>query len=189
LASIFNLYTDYEQFDRTAEVLTIIRTPALYFLNRTVMRSALYCVAGQWTNYDPRIGAVNQDRETFWKSQIEQMSEFNARYVYPRKYHAELEKISLYAKKNQIELVFLIFPTHVELQNRLQDFGLEGQYARFKQEISLLAPTYDYDYPNEVTANKDNFSDPYHCRHECVDEIIREVWSGHFKYGRQLSAR
>jgi hypothetical protein len=184
----FNLYTDYEQFDRTAEVLMIERCTACYFINRTVLRAALYGIAGQWMHYDPKIGMVSEDRETFWRNQIgPQTAAFYARYVYPRKYHAELERIARYAKENGVDLVFLIFPTHVELQNRVRDFGLEGEYARFKQDLSSLATTYDFDYPNELTANKNNFSDPYHCRHACVDEIIREVWSGHFKYGRPLS--
>jgi len=184
----FNLYTDYEQLDRTAEVLAIERAPALYFINRTVLKGAAFSVAGKWLNYDPRIGAVEEDRETFWKSQLGPLTEaFYIRYVYPRKYYGELEKISLYSRQHGVDLSFIIFPTHVELQNRVRDFGLEQQYASFKQDLGSLAPTYDYDYPNEMTANKDNFSDPYHCRHECTDEIIQEVWSGHLKYGRLLS--
>jgi hypothetical protein len=66
------------------------------------------------------------------------------------------------------------------------DFGLEGEYARFKQDLGALAPTYDFDIPSEVTLNKDNFSDPYHSRKPVIDEVIREIWSGTLKYGRLL---
>lgn len=183
----FNLYTDYEQLDRTAEVLTIESAPACYFINRTVLRAALYGVAGQWLHYDPKIGAIAVDRDAFWRFQIGPTTAgFYVRHVYPTKYHAKLLEIARSMKSRGEELVFVIFPTHVELQNRVKDFGLEDEYIRFKRDVGSLATTYDFDYPNELTANKDNFSDPYHCRHECVDEIVREVWSGNLKYGKRL---
>jgi hypothetical protein len=141
-------------------------------------------------HYDPRIGKVTEEPQAFWQHQLGPITAaFYTRHVYPKRYHAELEKIARYAKANSIELAFVIFPTHVELQNRVRDFGLEGEYIRFKREVSALAPTYDYDYSNEMTSDKDNFLDPYHCRQECVDRIIREVWSGHFIYGRPLTAK
>lgn len=186
----FNLYTDYEQFDRTAEVLAIDQAPELYFINRTVLKSALYGVAGQYWNYDPQIGVVKQDREAFWQNQLGPVTNaFYARYVYPRKYHAELQKIADYAKAHAVELAFIIFPTHVDLQERVGVFGLESEYTRFKRDVSSLATTYDFDYPNEMTANRDNFSDPYHCVHKVVDEIIHEVWGGQLKYGIRLLAQ
>jgi hypothetical protein len=184
----FNLYTDYEQLDRTAEVNTIESAPACYFINRTVLRAAVYGVAGQLFHYDPKIGAVTADRNTFWKLQLGPTTEgFYVRHVYPRRFHAKLEEIAQFVKRQGGEVVFVIFPTHVDLQNRVKDFGLEGEYARFKRDVGSLGTTYDFDYPNALTANADNFSDPYHCGHECVDEIIREIWSGDFKYARRLT--
>lgn len=184
----FNIYTDYDWLDRTAEVLAIDRTPALYFINRNVLQGATYGSIGQLMHYDPKIGAVTEDRETFWKEQLGPGTEaWYTRHVYPEKYHRELEKICRYAKDHGTELTFIIFPTHVELQRRVGDFHLEGEYARFKRDIASLGRTYDFDYWNDLTSDKNNFSDPYHCG-RCVDHIIREVWSGRLKYGKELSA-
>jgi hypothetical protein len=183
----FNLYTDYEQFDRTAEVLTIENTPACYFINRTVFQAAIYGTAARWMRYDPNLGVVTVDRDTFWRKALGPSTEsFYSRHTYPRRYHAKLMEIAQSVKTQGGDLVFVILPTHVDLQKRVKDFNLESEYDRFKRDLSSITTTYDFDYPNAVTANKDNFSDPYHCRHECVDEFTREIWSGDLKYGRRL---
>jgi hypothetical protein len=186
----FNLYTDYEDRDRTAEVLRIESAPACYFINQTVLTASLDGVLAQWLHIDPKIGAVRVDRDTFWRVQIGPTTAgFYTRHAYPRKYHAELEKIVQHVRVHGGEVAFIIFPTHTDLQNRVKDFGLDQEYDRFKHDLSALATTYDFDYPNELTSNRDNFSDPYHCKHECVDDVIREVWSGYVKYGKRLSER
>ncbi len=183
----FNLYTDYEQLDRTAEVLTIERAPASYFINRTVLKASLFGVAAQWGGYDPKIGAVTENRDSFWAFELGPTTDgFYSRHVYPRRYHQKLEEIAQYMKNQNAELTFIIFPTHVDLQKRVQAFHLEDEYARFKLDAGKLAITYDFDYPNELTQNRENFSDPYHCRSERLDQVIREVWSGNLKYARRL---
>jgi hypothetical protein len=183
----FNLYSDYEQFDRTAEVITIENAPACYFINRTVLQAAVYGTAAQWMGYDPNLGVVTVDRDTFWRKALGPSTEgFYSRHTYPRKYYAKLVEIAQFVKSQGGDVVFVIFPTHVDLQNRVKDFHLESEYDRFKRDLASITTTYDFDYPNEVTVDRDNFSDPYHCRHECMDEVVREIWSGDLKYGRRL---
>jgi hypothetical protein len=183
----FNLYTDYEQIDRTAEVLTIERDPLFYFINRTVLKAAMTGISAQLTNYDPKLGAVTVDQESFWRGMIDvETPRVCQRHIYPRKYHGELEKIGAYCKEHGIELVFVIFPTNVELPEKYMSLGMEAEYARYKGDLAAIAPTFDFDYPNDLTRDKANFSDPYHCKEECVDQVIREVWTGNLKYARLL---
>jgi hypothetical protein len=72
----------------------------------------------------------------------------------------------------------VIFPTHVELQNRVRDFHLEKENEKFKSDLAQMAVTFDFDYDNEVTKNKENFSDPYHFVEAIGDTLIKEIWSG-----------
>jgi hypothetical protein len=76
-----------------------------------------------------------------------------------------------------VRLTFIIFPTHVDLQRRISDFHLD-EYRRLKQALQAMAPTYDFDYANDMTGNRDNFSDPYHYNRAAGQEIVREVWGG-----------
>ena len=182
----FNLYTDYEQMDRTAEVLSMERSPLLYFINRTVLRASLTGIAGQVTGYDPKLGAVTTDKRAFWREMIDgETPRVCERHIYPTKYHAELRKIGTYCKENGIKLVFIIFPTHVELQQKYDSLGMGVEYSRYKTDLAAIAPTYDFDYPNAITLDEANFSDPYHCSH-CAAEVIREVWTGDLKYAKLL---
>lgn len=71
---------------------------------------------------------------------------------------------------------FIIFPTHVELQRRVYDFGLEGYYRQFKDDLSALAPTFDFDYPNAITEDRANFRDPYHFTDPIGQKIVHQVW-------------
>jgi hypothetical protein len=183
----FNLYTDYEQIDRTAEVLTIERDPAFYFINRTVTKAAFMGIAGQWADYDPKLGAVTIDWDAYWRKMIdEETPAVCQRHIYPRKYHGELEKIAAYCKDHGIDLVFVIFPTHVELVEKYRSLGMGDEYDRYKRDLSAIAPTFDFDYPNDLTRDRANFTDPYHCKRDCGDQVIREVWNGNLKYARLL---
>jgi hypothetical protein len=184
----FNLYTDFEILDRTAEVLRLESSPASYFISRTVLAASVNCALAQWFHLDRQIGVVKVDRNAFWQVQLGPITEgFYTRHAYPKRYHEELEKITRHIKAHGAEVTFVIFPTHTDLQNRVKDFHLEQEYNRFKQDLSELATTYDFDYPNELTSNKDNFLDPYHCKRECVEAVIREVWTGDVKFGKRLS--
>jgi hypothetical protein len=173
----FNMYDDYNYANRTDAFLSMRQNPLLYFANRTVLKCAAYNVYYDYSGIDPKIGVPTETRDQFWQEQLGPLTaRWYSRYVYPQIYHRELQKIADYCRANRIKLGFIIFPTHVELQRRVYDFGLEGNYRRFKQDLSALAPTFDFDYPSPITENRANFRDPYHFTDPIGQKIIHQVW-------------
>jgi hypothetical protein len=85
--------------------------------------------------------------------------------------------ISNYCNKNSINLVFIIPPSHISLQNKIDEYNLSPQRRQFLSDIKKLSKVYNFNYPNELTINYDNFKDPYHFDPEKVlPLIIEEVW-------------
>lgn len=173
----FNMYDDYNYTDRTEAFQSIRQNPLLYFANRTVLKCAAYNVYYGYQRINPQIGVPHETRDQFWQEQLGPLTaRWYSRYVYPQIYHRELQKIADYCRANHIRLGFIIFPTHLELQHRVYDFGLEADYRRFKAEVSALGPTFDFDYPNAITSDRANFRDPYHFTKPVAEDIIRQVW-------------
>ena len=180
-----NVYNDYNYTDRTAMFTTINTNPALYLVNRTVLRAAVYDVYSWATRTDLKIGVPNMSREAFWQEQLGPLTAaYYTSYVYPNKYKRRLDEIGVYCKAHGIRLRFIIFPTHVELQNRVHDFHLERAAAQFRQDLAHMGQTFDFDYQNDITSKKENFSDPYHYTEPIVPVLVREVWLGQPQYAR-----
>ena len=88
----------------------------------------------------------------------------------------ELVNISDYCKKNNINLVFFIPPTHIDLQEQVKYFSLQKEENKFKNDLHNIAKTYDFDYSNKLTVNKNNFSDPFHLNKELFSLILNDLF-------------
>ncbi len=191
----FHMYNDYNYTTRTEAFTSIRKNPLLYFTNRTVVKCAAYNLFYTFDKRDPGIGVPQGTPEQFWNEEVGPLTaNWYTRYVYPRIYHRELKEISDYCVKNGIKLGFIIFPTHVDLQRRVDDFDLQDYYARFKTELAELGSTYDFDYRNALTEDRKNFHDPYHFTEPVAEEIICQIWqrgtscNGTPKPGRLLNS-
>jgi hypothetical protein len=85
---------------------------------------------------------------------------------------------------NKIKLVFFIPPTHTDLQGRVADFHLEKAEYQFKKDIEGLGELHDFDFRNDLTADKRNFTDPFHCNDSISRLVIQEMISGGSTYSR-----
>jgi len=54
---------------------------------------------------------------------------------------------------------------------------------KFKEDLKKLGDVYDFNYPNEITKERNNFSDPFHFRDEVAKTIVEEL----FKDKRTIS--
>lgn len=173
-----NVYNDYDYTQRTRTYLTIEGNPAIYFVNRTVVEAAFYSLYAA-THSSFRLGVPPMSREDFWLQQLGPVTaSFYRNYVYPDRSRRDLQGIAEFCQSHDIRLTFIIFPTSVELQNRVHDFHLESANAQFRHDLALMATTYDFDYPNEVTEQKSNYLDPYHFNGEVAARLAQEIWGG-----------
>lgn len=172
----FNLYNALERGDRTKDYRNLVENPFLYFVNPTVLKATWYDIKAA-SGANVAIGVPNMGRDAFWKHQLEITARrMYRRHEYPLEYRKELERIAEHCRTNGIQLVFIVFPTHTDLQARVKDFGLEGQRERFRRDLEAIAPTYDFDLSNEFTANFENFKDPFHFKENVMELLVRDVW-------------
>lgn len=184
-----NVYNDYDYAARTKTYTSIRANPALYFVNRTVVEAAAYDAYSAAKGVTLHLDDPGMSRDAFWRHQIDVLTAaFYTNYVYPVQYHRELVRMADYCKANGIALRFIIFPTHVELQNRIHDFHLDRAAAQFRADLAALGPVYDFDYANDITRVKENFSDPYHYRPNLVGFLVGDVWRGEARYVRRTCA-
>lgn len=185
----FNLYNSFNCLDRVTEAKNIIHNPFLYFCNTLVVKASYYCLVEQLLHKDAGIGKPAMEKEAFWRVQLGiTTNNFYGRYQYPTRYFQELEKIAEYCSKNKINLIFIIFPTHIDLQKRVADYNLSQQEKQFKDNLAKLGIVYDFDYPNEITLKKYNFTDPYHCNSDISDQIVEEIWGKKVQYARIIGS-
>lgn len=88
---------------------------------------------------------------------------------------SQVIEISEWTKKNNVQLVFVIPPTIVEMQQRIVDFGFGELNHNFRMRLANLAPVMDFDFINPITRDINNFTDAYHFNYVAAKQIIGEV--------------
>ncbi len=170
----FNLYNDTNKRDRVEEAIILKNSYIRYLFSSYCLKSTFLILKASLFNKKPNIEKPPMNKEAFWKYQLEfSVKNFYAKYIYPKDYYQELSRISEYCTANGIKLKFFIPPTHIDLQNKIKDFNLEKEEIRFKSDLKKLGEVIDFDFPNEITLIKRNFTDPFHFN-DTISKIVSD---------------
>ena len=182
----FNHFNSNNVRDRVSGSIAITENPLLYLVNRNVVSASFRILWSMITNKIVDIEKPKISWSEFWDFKLNDITKrFYAHYVYPADLHTELKKVASHCKKKGIQLVFLVPPTHVSMQSRIDEFGLTKARERFLSDLKGLDTTvYDFDYPNEITTNKDNFRDPNHCKPKTIVKLIKQIWGNEEGVGK-----
>jgi hypothetical protein len=162
--------------NRVIEAIELIESPISYLFSKYCFKSLFLIIKSYITKKDLNIGIPKLNKEEFWKYQLESSaSNFYRIYSYPHSYEKSLTEIVRFCKNKNIELVFFIPPTHIDLQQKVKEFKLEAEEKIFKTVLLNLGNTFDFDYPNEITKYYSNFLDPFHFNASISDLIIKEI--------------
>lgn len=72
-------------------------------------------------------------------------------------------------------LLFVIPPTIPEMQATIEQYGLGQISAEMRSRLAALAPVVDFDFPNSMTKDLENFSDAYHFNAKIARAIAGEI--------------
>ena len=96
-------------------------------------------------------------------------------FNFSNKLWAHLIEISEWCNRNDIDLVFVIPPTIVEMQQRITDFGYGDLNHEFRINLASLAPVIDFDFNNKVTRDIGRFTDAYHFNYKLSKLMVGEI--------------
>lgn len=181
-------YNGYEITDRLSSYNSVRENPALYFVNQAVWESAYYDVNGYLTGAKFTVGTPQMTKEEFWQDDLAVTAKYYQKYADPKNYRRQLLEIADYCRKNNIDLSFIIFPTHADSQQLIVNANFQPQNAAMRRDLQACGKVYDFDWLNELTENKDNFEDPVHTTKPVRQIIIQEIWGNQLKYGKLLPA-
>jgi hypothetical protein len=182
--SFFN-YNETINMDRVSEAKEMTNSLPLYLFSSYCFKSTFLISKSLVTNEKIDIGVPFQNREEFWRYQLESSANNLYRgYKYSNKLSLRLAEVSKYCDSNNIKLVFFNPPSHTDLQLKVNEFKLESEKSRFSDDISNLGLFYDFDYSNNITENHDNFSDPFHYNDSIANIVVNEIVTGVVKHGR-----
>ncbi len=155
--------------DRVSPAIEVKNSVPLYLMNKFTVENTLLILKARVFNQRVEAGDPPFSREVFWQYELQQEERYLRSYSYPMNYYNELKKISGYCRENGIRLIFVISPTHTELQGKVNDFKLNKEYDKFLADIRSFGEIYDFNWPNVITENKNNFLDPLHA----IDSVSR----------------
>lgn len=179
----FNLYNGSNRLNLTQEAMATLENPMKYYLSYATLRMSAANLLYKCTGINLYAEKPTMDKDEFWRVQLGKSTEnFYGHWYHPDDLQQELKKISDYCSKQGIELVFVFPPTHVDLQERVMDFGLEEDYQNYKQEIIQLGWTvYDFDVPSDLTRDTVLYKDPYHADELVKNKVIETIWRHEWK--------
>ncbi len=178
----YNLKRDNNLF---RQALTVKKNPLHFFFELKYTCDAFYSLLYQVTDKDPVTFSLDGAAfEKNWNTVLQQQVRGAINhYVYPKEYKKELDKISAYCKDNEIELYFIIFPSHSDFYKIIEEENLNMEYQTFLKDILSLGKTYNFEQVNRLTSEKDNYQDVYHLKKEILnDVIISDIWGGKQRY-------
>jgi len=167
--------------DRVSPAIEVKNSIPLYLMNKFTLESTMLLLKAKLFNQDVE-AAPPFSREEFWQYELNQEERYLRNYAYPKNYYNEFKKISDHCLKNNIKLIFVISPAHTELQSKVSEFGLNAAYERFKRDMISFGDLYDFNWPNEITADKKNFLDPLHSIDSVSRLVIKEMVLNKPKY-------
>ncbi|MEH6633060.1 MAG: hypothetical protein V7776_19760 [Halopseudomonas aestusnigri] len=139
--------------------------PDYYFANRM----------GRWSSLWQPI-SITRSLPLKFNNQVKKnaRSDWQA-FNFSNKLWAHLVEISEWCNRNDIDLVFVIPPTIVEMQQRIIDFGYGDLNHEFRINLASLAPVIDFDFNNKVTRDTGRFTDAYHFNYKLSKLIVGEI--------------
>lgn len=173
----FNIYNENNKLNLVPQAINILENPTYYYLNFLTTKATLANLYYKLTNRYLRMEKPAVDKELFWQQQLgaSVTGAFYRGYKYPSSLLIKLLAIAQEAKKRDIKVMVVLPPTHIDLQNKIDEYSLNDNYKKYKEDLTAIGEFLDYDTKTDITMNKNNFTDPYHFNSEIANSIANDI--------------
>ena len=173
------LLNDRNRVRRARQALDVLEDPLRYYISPLVTQATFRVLLYNLFDINLVSEKPPMSEDEFWRYELKTApGQMFSDYAYPDRLLAEMAEVADYCASNGIDLTIMILPTHVDLQARRDDFGIENQYRRSLDALRGMVRVLDWDYPNDLTRDRKRFLDPFHLAPEAALEIAREAASG-----------
>ena len=153
---------------------------AIYFQSRTKGPNLGLGRGGYNSSYDLWSGVIELPKRTLpakFASQVQKNARSDWKsFRFSQRYLAMMREMAKWAKaREDRNLVFVIPPTIVEMQNTISVYGMASLNLSLRRKLSALAPVVDFDFSNEKTRDLKNFTDAYHFDSKFARQIVGEI--------------
>lgn len=172
----YNAARDYDLWHFAEDYF---KRPYEYFTTKEIFFDAIANIAWVTTRNEKIIqrGYEYLPPDAMEKLAQQRLNLFFSEYVYPQTIKDELEHITDYCRKNNIEYCFLILPVYKGVDEHLAKNNLFDDKLTFKQDVYSLGPTYDLDKLAGLKADRFNFIDYFHPTPMVMDSLTRLIWN------------
>ncbi len=133
----FSRFQDVEVPDRVKPVLDVLKNPLLYFVSRDVF-APLFLQFSDAVRGGATGVAVSKD--VLWQRQLISSDELFRHFQGHARRERELREVAEFCRRHEIQFGFVIFPTHQDLQNRIDnEFGLKVERLEFARILESIA--------------------------------------------------
>jgi hypothetical protein len=173
----FASYSEGHQTSRVPEAIDLLSSPLGYYLAPFTSKASFALVHERLTGTLLTEERPDMSHAEFWEHQLgpEVAGGALKRWRRPDILERRLAEVANYCRANGIALTFLIPPDHVDLQAKIDEFGLRSEYARMKERLASLAPLADFGRPSELTRDSGNYKDPFHLTPEAAERFVGEL--------------
>jgi len=172
----FELYNGKQKKNHCIAAEEVLNNKWLYFINQSVINSSFLMIKNTLTENKKTVG-VPGNRDKFWNRQLKTAANRTYKdYVYPSEFYQKLKEIATYCENKDIELSFVILPTHIDLQNQIIASDRKDELERFIQDMYSLGTVYNFHKKSELTVDKELYSDPFHFKRKVREEVIKYIF-------------
>lgn len=172
-----NLWTEANNFNQVTEASSMLENPLRYYLSYYVFGISLRNI---WLNATGATTVKYQppsSREEFWLRQLGRhgIGQYYGRWREPVKLRQKFDRMVQYCRENNIQLTIVIPPTHVDLQEKIADYGLANENHEYLKTLAASGRLLNFDVVNTMTADSANFGDPFHANQKVMEEVTRTI--------------
>lgn len=172
----FNLLSEYNAKNRFRAAESLGKSEMAYYFSSFVTKASVFNLIKRFTGVSMKDEKPRVEKDAFWESQLgENTAMYYGNWTWSTRHFADLKKIVDYCEENGIELLFILPPSHTDLQKKISEYALDDEYLGYKKELRKLGAVIDYDFDNQVTSNKENFLDPYHFNRDIAGKIVNQI--------------
>lgn len=117
-----------------------------------------------------------------FKGSINQFFEIHHQYKLSENYLADFKKIVDICRKNQIDLVVFISPSHATQWEAIEAIGAWESFENWKKDLVKITPVWDFSDYNSITSEPikdvmENYADNSHYTKKVGDLVLNRIFS------------